>query len=122
VRCFPIFPVPPLLTLHFTSPTVKRVIVLSSCAAVLQQTSSPATYDETSWNEPAIAEVREKGAAASPFVVYRASKTLAERAAWDFVEKNKDAIGWDLVVLNPPFVWGVRLAALPPPLYSLTWT
>jgi hypothetical protein len=90
------------------SPTVKRVIVLSSTAAVLQQTTSPVTYDETSWNEPSVAEVREKGAAASPFAAYRASKTLAERAAWEFVKKNKGAIGWDLVVLNPPFVWGVR--------------
>jgi methylase of polypeptide subunit release factors len=25
-------------------------------------------------------------------------------AAWEFVEKNKGKINWDLVVLNPPFV------------------
>ena len=25
-------------------------------------------------------------------------------AAWEFVEKNKGKINWDLVVLNPPYV------------------
>ena len=25
-------------------------------------------------------------------------------AAWEFVEKNKGKISWDLVALNPPFV------------------
>lgn len=50
--------------------------------------------------------MREKGVHASQAGKYRASKTLAERAAWDFVEKNKGSIAWDLVVLNPPMVFG----------------
>lgn len=29
-------------------------------------------------------------------------------AAWDFMEKHKSEFQWDLVVLNPPFVFGVR--------------
>ncbi|KAI0029787.1 D-lactaldehyde dehydrogenase [Vararia minispora EC-137] len=85
------------------APTVKRVVLLSSCAAVLQQATEPVTYDESSWNEPAIAEAAAKGADASKIVAYRASKTLAEKAAWAFVEENKGEIGWDLVVINPPF-------------------
>ncbi|KAG9310433.1 hypothetical protein JVU11DRAFT_9573 [Chiua virens] len=41
-------------------------------------------------------------------VKYRASKTLAEKSAWEFVNnpENKTRINWDLVVLNPPFVFG----------------
>ncbi|KAK7687132.1 hypothetical protein QCA50_009635 [Cerrena zonata] len=35
-----------------------------------------------------------------------ASKTLAERAAWTWYEKNKSSISWDLVTLNPPYVFG----------------
>ena len=33
---------------------------------------------------------------------YRASKTLAERAAWSFVEKEKP--GFDIATINPPSV------------------
>lgn len=43
-------------------------------------------------------------------MAYRASKTLAERAAWDFVHQNGDANGkppkFDLVTVNPPLVFG----------------
>ena len=34
------------------------------------------------------------------------NNTLAERAAWDFWNGHKSEVGWDLVVLNPPFVFG----------------
>lgn len=34
---------------------------------------------------------------------------LAERAAWAFVEKNKDAIKFDLVTILPVLVYGVSL-------------
>jgi hypothetical protein len=30
-------------------------------------------------------------------------------AAWDFYEKNKASIKWDMVVLNPPSVFGVSI-------------
>lgn len=51
----------------------------SSCAAVLQVTTTPKVYSEKDWNEQAPAEVEEKGRAADPMQKYRASKTLAER-------------------------------------------
>ncbi|KAJ6535745.1 hypothetical protein B0H19DRAFT_963478 [Mycena capillaripes] len=86
--------------------SVKRIVVTSSCAAVLQVEPEPKTFSELDWNEQAPKEVAEMGREASPITKYRASKTLAERAAWDFVEKHKNEIGWDLVVLNPPFVFG----------------
>lgn len=48
-------------------------------------------------------------------------------AAWEFYEKNKAEIGWDMTVLNPPFVFGVRLSFSPvflsrPLLFSMRLT
>lgn len=37
-------------------------------------------------------------------IVYSASKVLAERAAWDFMEKHKESIKFDMVAINPSFV------------------
>ncbi|CCM04264.1 uncharacterized protein FIBRA_06433 [Fibroporia radiculosa] len=85
---------------------VKRIVVTSSCASVMEAQEAPRVFSEVDWNNAAIAEVREKGRAATQPAKYRASKTLAEKAAWEFVEKNKDKLTWDLVVLNPPYVFG----------------
>jgi nucleoside-diphosphate-sugar epimerase len=46
----------------------------------------------------------EQGNQQGPMEAYRASKTLAERAAWEFVETHQPA--WDLATINPPFVYG----------------
>ncbi|KAF8270660.1 hypothetical protein EI94DRAFT_1698641 [Lactarius quietus] len=73
-----------------------------------------ASYDETDWNDAAVAEVETKGSAAGPIMIYLASKTLAERAAWEFVEKHKAELAWDLVVLNPPWIFGVHRSTLVP--------
>ncbi|OSD07837.1 NAD-P-binding protein [Trametes coccinea BRFM310] len=86
--------------------SVKRVVITSSTAAVILPVTEPRVLTEADWNEASIQEVKEKGRDASAPAKYRASKTLAERAAWEFYEKNKDTLSWDLVVLNPPFVFG----------------
>ncbi|OCH88518.1 NAD-P-binding protein [Obba rivulosa] len=85
--------------------SVKRIVVTSSCAAVLDP-SAPRLFSEADWNESSIAEVRAQGRDATGIAKYRASKTLAERAAWEFYNTHKGSVGWDLVVLNPPFVFG----------------
>jgi len=85
---------------------VKRIVFTSSTAAVMQPENPGRTFTEADWNDGAVTEVREKGAAASQHSKYRASKVLAERAAWDFAKRNEGKIQWDLVVLNPPFVFG----------------
>ena len=87
-------------------PAVKRIIVLSSTAAVINLAPEGSTLDETSWNEFMVADVKEKGKDASPLFKYCASKTLAERAAWEWWGERKEGLGWDLVVLNPPWVFG----------------
>ncbi|KAG6917262.1 hypothetical protein DXG01_003209 [Tephrocybe rancida] len=81
---------------------VKRVVVTSSGAAV-QEVGVDKVFTEFNWNELAIREVKEQGDAAPGLSKYRASKALAEKAAWEFYEKNKADIKWDLSVLNPPF-------------------
>ncbi|CAL1707448.1 unnamed protein product [Somion occarium] len=87
--------------------TVKRVVVLSSTAAVqTTDLEKPTVFNENNWNDKAVNEVETKGKETSPFDSYMASKTLAERAAWAWYEKNKAAIQWDLVVFNPPYVYG----------------
>ena len=90
-------------------PGVKRVTVLSSTAALFRAATTPVVLDESAWNEESIAEVKAQGRDAPALAKYRASKTLAERAAWAWWEEHKVALGWDLVVLNPPFVFGPTL-------------
>ncbi|KAJ4490514.1 D-lactaldehyde dehydrogenase [Lentinula aciculospora] len=85
---------------------VQRVIFTSSTAAVLEVDPEPRTFSEDDWNDLSVAEVERYGKGVPPVTGYRASKTLAERAAWKFVEENKANIKWDLVVINPPFVFG----------------
>ncbi|KAJ7692590.1 hypothetical protein B0H17DRAFT_933870, partial [Mycena rosella] len=95
--------------------SVRRIIITSSTAAVLQVEPEPKTFSQLDWNEQAPKEVAEMGRSTPPIAMYSASKTLAERAAWDFVEKHKSEIGWDLVVLNPPFVFGPHIHEAPTP-------
>jgi dihydroflavonol-4-reductase len=79
---------------------VKRVVLTSSNAAVFGRDLPPGAteFDETMWtdvNHPI-------GRAA-----YRRSKTLAERAAWDFVKNEASEIA--LTTINPTLVIGVPL-------------
>ncbi|KAH9855687.1 NAD-P-binding protein [Lenzites betulinus] len=88
---------------------VRRVVVTSSVAAIMHSNphpGQPLVLTEADWNDEDVATTRALGRAADGAVKYRASKSLAERAAWDFVEKEGKALGWDLVVLNPPYVFG----------------
>jgi nucleoside-diphosphate-sugar epimerase len=86
---------------------VKRVVFTSSAVAVLEATGVPRVYTESDWNNHAVEAVKTKGSEAGPFLIYCASKVLAERAAWDFVAVHKSEISWDLVALNPPWIFGV---------------
>ncbi|KAF7296278.1 hypothetical protein HMN09_01097100 [Mycena chlorophos] len=88
-------------------PAVKRIVVTSSVAAVMNNSTAPVTtLTEADWNDGSVKAVEEKGRDAPNALKYRASKTLAERAAWKFAEDHKSEIGWDLVCLNPPLVLG----------------
>lgn len=82
------------------APTVKRVVVTSSFASILDPTKGTfpgKTYSEADWNP-----VTWETATADPTTGYRASKTLAERAAWKFVDQEKP--NFTLATINPPMV------------------
>ena len=77
---------------------VKRVVQTSSFAAVGYGHGHRDTeYDETDWTDV-------NGPAVQP---YMKSKTLAERAAWDFVEREGN--GMELAVVNPVGIFGPAL-------------
>ncbi|KAE9390117.1 D-lactaldehyde dehydrogenase [Gymnopus androsaceus JB14] len=90
------------------SGSIRRIVVTSSTAAVVNpsQLPEPKLFSEVDWNNQAIEEVKKHGREANQVTKYRASKTLAEKAAWEFYNSNKANISWDLVTLNPPFVFG----------------
>jgi len=84
------------------APSVKRVVITSSFASILDSTKGTwpdHTYAEADWNPMSLAD-----AEANPAAGYRASKKFAEKAAWDFVEKEKPA--FDIATINPPLVFG----------------
>jgi nucleoside-diphosphate-sugar epimerase len=89
---------------------LKRLILTSSAVAILEVTTVPRVFTESSWNEAAVEAVKTKGSAAGPFMIYSASKTLAEKAAWEFVATHNSEISWDLAVVNPSLILGVRLS------------
>ncbi len=78
---------------------VKRVVLTSSIAAVAYGHGDKDSFDENDWSDVS-------GAGVGP---YEKSKTLAERAAWDFVN-GSDANGLELVVINPGGVLGPVLS------------
>ena len=74
---------------------VKRVVLTSSFAAIgYGQNPQEAPFNETNWTDP-------DGDGVLPYVK---SKTLAERAAWDFIAKEGGAL--ELSVVNPVGVFG----------------
>lgn len=85
------------------APGVKRVVLTSSFAAILSADdlgNANKTWSEADWNP----NTYEDGITGPPGTTYRVSKTLAEKAAWDFVASEKP--NFDLATINPPFVFG----------------
>lgn len=89
---------------------IKRLILTSSVAAVREETTVPRAFNESNWNDSAVEAVKTRGSEAGPVLIYLASKTLAEKAAWEFIATHKSEISWDLVVLNPPLIFGARFS------------
>lgn len=94
-----------LKSIQKNNPTVKRVVITSSFASIvdLEKGGRPGyTYTEKDWN-PVTYETASKQDT-NGAVAYCASKTFAERAAFDFVEKNKP--NFTVSSICPPMVYG----------------
>lgn len=81
---------------------VGRVILTSSVVAIVS-VGKPRTHDETDWTDLTMPGVS----------AYARSKTLAERAAWDYVASPEAAAGagMALTTINPGWVVGPPLDA-----------
>lgn len=88
------------------APNVKRVVITSSFAAMIDPSKGnwPGhTYAEEDWNPVTM----EQALTGDKITTYRASKTFAEREAWNFVRQEKTPkVEFDLVTLCPPMVYG----------------
>jgi nucleoside-diphosphate-sugar epimerase len=74
---------------------VKRVVLTSSFAAIgYGHAPQQAPFNETDWTDPTGGDM----------TAYVKSKTLAERAAWDFIAAEGGAL--ELSVVNPVVVFG----------------
>lgn len=83
------------------TPSVKRVVITSSCAAIYTdaidcQNAPGGVLTEEIWNTTSSLEYQP----------YSYSKTLAEKKAWEIAEKQSK---WDLVTINPSLVLGPPL-------------
>ncbi|KAI0503207.1 hypothetical protein F5B22DRAFT_640310 [Xylaria bambusicola] len=87
--------------------TVKRVVITSSSAAVLNPDNHAKVYDETHWAPTTLEDAIKYPAKHG----YRASKVLAEKAAWAFVADEKPK--FDLAVINCTYVFGPIQRKLP---------
>ncbi|TIC58043.1 NAD(P)-binding protein [Wallemia mellicola] len=84
--------------------TLKRVVITSSIAAIFEPTTEEVVFTEESWNEFSIRQVNEKQDKATPADIYRASKSLAEKAAWEYVALAKTS--FDIATVNPAVIFG----------------
>jgi nucleoside-diphosphate-sugar epimerase len=75
----------------------RRVVLTSSFAAVGYTPKPDGEYTEADWTDPDTAGLP----------LYPLSKTIAERAAWDFIEHEGGET--ELVVVNPTFILGPTL-------------
>lgn len=73
---------------------VKRVVLTSSIAAIAYGHAGRSDFDESVWTNL-------EGADVQPYIK---SKAIAERAAWDFIEKEGN--GLELATVNPALVAG----------------
>ena len=77
---------------------VKKVVLTSSVAAIFDTMEKKNIYDESDWSDPDNPHIS----------AYSKSKTLAERAAWEFLENENHP--FELAVINPALVVGASIS------------
>lgn len=81
---------------------LKRLTILSSFASVVDLEKNPRAgyvYTDKDWDPVTWEKGQEDG-----YWGYHASKTFAEKAAWEMHRDNKPS--WDLVTFCPPMIYG----------------
>lgn len=94
------------------SRTLKRLTIMSSFAAVVDPKLNPRagyTYTATDWNPVTAEEGRQNGVAG-----YFASKTFAERAAWELVRSAQPVPSWSLTTICSPMIYGPPIQEVDP--------
>jgi dihydroflavonol-4-reductase len=77
---------------------VKKVVLTSSVAAIFDTLEKKTHFDESDWSDPDNPAIS----------AYSKSKTLAERAAWDFLKNEGHP--FELAVINPALVVGASIS------------
>lgn len=77
---------------------IKKVVLTSSVAAIFDSLEKKINYDESDWSDPENPHIS----------AYSKSKTLAEKAAWEFVKNENHP--FDLAVINPALVIGASIS------------
>ncbi|KAJ7169210.1 hypothetical protein C8R43DRAFT_916707 [Mycena crocata] len=90
---------------------VRRMVVTSSIAAVMNPEKVTSLTDQD-WN-PVTKEFAV--ASGNKVLMYAASKTIAERAVWEWADKHPHV---DVTTLLPPFVFGPFVPGFPTPDYN----
>ena len=81
---------------------IKRVVLTSSIVAIAQgHVDRPEPIDESCWSKLEACPAYEK------------SKTLAEKAAWDFIKDLPEEKKFELAVINPGFILGPLILKTP---------
>ncbi|THC87523.1 hypothetical protein EYZ11_013032 [Aspergillus tanneri] len=99
-----------LQSVHQKAPSVERVVITSSFAAMFNPTKPTGSkYSEQDWN-PVTWDDIESPENSLGQSGYRTSKTLAEKEAWEFMKKESPR--FTLTVMNPSLILGPVAASL----------
>lgn len=80
---------------------IRRVVFLSTIGAIFEgHEGENKTFDESVWSD--LSKIH---------LTYHKSKTVAELAAWDFINSVENKSGMELVTINPSNVFGPALDA-----------
>ncbi|KAM7190842.1 hypothetical protein V8F33_009265 [Rhypophila sp. PSN 637] len=90
-----------------TEPKVKSFVFMSSLAAIKPSGQDTWDLDENVWNDTALEMVEGMGKNTPGFVIYGASKTVAEKTLWKWRDENKPS--FTVTALNPCFIAGPPL-------------
>ncbi|EGC29320.1 hypothetical protein DICPUDRAFT_159101 [Dictyostelium purpureum] len=89
-------------------PSIKKVVITSSSAAVTDLAKKKEVYNEDDWND-----------GSNISAPYQFSKYLAEKATWNYKETHPNT-HFEIVIINPAFVLGPGLKGYPSLNTSLT--